>query len=213
MKYPHKFVLLALLVVNGARVINGEFEDILKLCDNGDCELDEEEFNNITESEQYNRRLYHLMTSGVPRILWDFVRENNKAEQLVLRLNISQVCANHLIVVNSGLDDAREWAYRCKHCAQLDSIRTSRPTQLIGFTVAVIDASAKTPPALFEATISSLGNYEECLAIQVPTGNDIAGKYCFPDLFPTRIARGRRLTPREREERANTGRVNLGDIR
>lgn len=66
---------------------------------------------------------------------------------------------------------------------------------------------------MFEATLSSLGNYAECLAITVPTDNELTGQYCLPDLFPTRMKRERRLTLEDRRDRAMSGRINLGDIR
>ena len=46
----------------------------------------------------------------------------------------------------------------------------------------MLDASAKLPASgLFEGTVTDLGQYDECLSIEIPahyTGRSHAGQYC-----------------------------------
>lgn len=60
----------------------------------------------------------------------------------------------------------------------------------------MIDSSGKTPAAFLEGTVTTLGDYDECLAIKGTTDEvgDIFGQYCMVDVFPMGYKNGRRRT-------------------
>ncbi|KAI1303711.1 Nose resistant to fluoxetine protein 6 [Halotydeus destructor] len=167
--------------------VNCEFSDILKLCDNESCEVSEAKLLQVNSTDEYRKRMFTLISAGVPQILWQQVRDMRTGKvDIGKNLSISNQCADSLVKVSEGLDEFYEWAYR------------------------MIDSSGKTPSALFESTISSFGDYNECLDISTP---DFDGQYCMPDLFPLKTQRQHTTWPGpSREERAASGRVNLGDI-
>lgn len=48
----------------------------------------------------------------------------------------------------------------------------------------MIDSSGKIPAGFTEGTVTSLGDYDECLEIASPKADDVQGKYCLVDIFP-----------------------------
>lgn len=48
----------------------------------------------------------------------------------------------------------------------------------------MIDSSGKIPPGFTDGTVTSLGDYDECIEIKSPTVDDVEGKYCLIDIFP-----------------------------
>ncbi|KAI1303712.1 hypothetical protein HDE_02212 [Halotydeus destructor] len=164
-----------------------EFSDILKLCDSEDCEVPEVKLLQVNTTDEHRKRMFTLITAGVPQILWQQVRDMRIGEvDIGKNLSISSQCADSLVKVSKGLDELYEWAFR------------------------MIDSSGKTPSAFFESTITSIGDYNECLDIRAPSFD---GQYCMPDLFPLKTKRQHTTWPGpSRQERAASGRVNLGDI-
>lgn len=68
---------------------------------------------------------------------------------------VSQQCVQGLARVAAALNDGQDWAYR------------------------FIDSSAKTPAGLLDGTVSSFGDYDECLDIRTPADEpDLQGKHC-----------------------------------
>jgi len=88
------------------------------------------------------------------------------------------------------------WTGLFEVCIQL--IRNHSSTSFI----IVIDSSGKTPTAFLEGTVTSLGDYDECLAISSP-GADIKGKYCLVDIFPMGY---------KNRERRKDGKVSLNSM-
>ena len=48
----------------------------------------------------------------------------------------------------------------------------------------VVDSSGKTPSGFIESTVTSLGDYDECIELKSPPKDDVQGKYCLIDIFP-----------------------------
>ena len=81
-------------------------------------------------------------------------QQHVRASDLVSN-NVSQRCVEGLARVATSLKDGHQWAYR------------------------FIDSSAKTPAGLLDGTVSSFGDYDECLDIRSPTDElDLWGKHC-----------------------------------
>jgi hypothetical protein len=71
--------------------------------------------------------------------------------------NVSHRCLQSLSQVAVALKNGENWAYR------------------------FLDASAKTPSGLLDGTVSSFGDYDECLDIKSPSDSpDLQGQYCLP---------------------------------
>ena len=49
---------------------------------------------------------------------------------------------------------------------------------------AVIESAGKLPPGFLESTVTSFGDYDECLAIESNDEENIVGQYCMTDIFP-----------------------------
>ncbi|KAI1303725.1 hypothetical protein HDE_02217 [Halotydeus destructor] len=167
--------------------VSCELSDILKLCENEACEISEQRLMSLNETADYRKRMYKLISAGIPQILWDEIADmRSKQLDIGQRFSISKTCADSVVKVSEGLEDLYEWAFR------------------------MMDASGKTPSAYLESTVTSFGDYDECLDIHTP-GFD--GQYCMPDLFPLKTKEQQTRWPRpSRSERAATGKVNLGDI-
>lgn len=74
------------------------------------------------------------------------------------------------------------------------------------FSHQVVDSSGKTPSGFMEATVTSLGDYDECLEIQSPKSiqDDIRGKYCLIDIFP--------MGYRNRQKGRKDGKITLNQM-
>lgn len=84
--------------------------DIVYHCRNNECGFTNEDIE-VFKSQQYKKKLYHLMSSGVPRVLWDTISDG----QLTMnRINVSDSCQRSLLDVSQGLQAGRTWSYRCK---------------------------------------------------------------------------------------------------
>ncbi|KAI1303721.1 hypothetical protein HDE_02213 [Halotydeus destructor] len=166
---------------------NCEFSDIVKLCEDETCEVSEAKLKQVNATEEYRKRMFTLISAGVPQILWQRVKDmRTERVDIGKTLSTTHQCTVSLVKVSEGLDELYEWAYR------------------------MIDSSGKTPSALFESTLASFGDYNECLDINTQS---FTGQYCMPDLFPLKTKRQHATWPGpSRKERAASGRVNLGDI-
>ncbi|KAI1303690.1 Nose resistant to fluoxetine protein 6 [Halotydeus destructor] len=163
------------------------FEDIFKLCEDEACEISEQSLVNLNSTAGYRKRMFKLISAGVPQILWEEVNAvRSKDGDMGQTFAISRACADSLVNVSLGLEEMNEWAYR------------------------FIDASGKTPSSFFGSATTSFGDYNECLDIHTP---DFDGQYCMPDLFALKTKQKHATWPGpSRPERAATGQVSLGDI-
>jgi hypothetical protein len=101
------FVLIATFTI--AVIIAGgdcEPSDILRTCyQDGDCGDDSPiKFN----SPQFRDNMFEYVSSGTPRIFWNFVAESLNT------INITQSCTKSLRTVSKGLDDGEDFAFESK---------------------------------------------------------------------------------------------------
>ncbi|KAI1303726.1 hypothetical protein HDE_02215 [Halotydeus destructor] len=141
----------------------------------------------LKSTADYRKHMFKLISGGVPQILWEQIADLRTGKSDIGETySISSACADSLVNVSIGLDGVYEWAYR------------------------MVDSSGKTPSGFFESTITAVGDYNECLDVHTP---DLDGQYCMADLFPLKTHAQHATWPGpSREERAATGKVNLGDI-
>lgn len=202
---PTVVLVIAVWVCSGSC----ELSDILKLCRDGSCDITQAQLNAINRTE-LNLKLYKFMSAGLPQIFWDTVRESrlqfsDSRTQSHLVANVSTKCRDSLYKVSTGLDQAEVWAYKSKCALNVSNFCTNNE-HLCG---KVLDASGKTPPSLFKASITSMGDYDQCLDVST---SDFTGMYCMPDLFPPRL----KVTVNEwrdaRVEHAKEPQVNLAHM-
>ncbi|KAI1298484.1 hypothetical protein HDE_04186 [Halotydeus destructor] len=145
--------------------VRGDVDIITRLCKFQDCfNLDENDARYTGLA--YNKKLIQLFSSGISQLLFEDV------DKLLISLGseITPSCVKQLKQVSNSMDLGDEWAFR------------------------FLDASGKTPAAFLEGTVSSFGDYDECLDISSHnTDGAISGKYCMVDIFPRRPKKD--LTP------------------
>lgn len=105
-------------------------------------------------------KTFHFLSTGVSHIFWSYVASSN----FTSHRDISISCKSALDAVSSGMSDG----------------------DILPFHF--VDASAKTPPGFIRASMSSFGDFDQCLAIDGTVKHlKMAGKYCAFDLFPVRV--------------------------
>ena len=108
-----KFLLLFVAFIFLVKKSSCELRDILKLCEDGTCEMSESEFSKINSTVEYKKRMFKLISAGVPQILWEDVSSLiAKNVSLKLHFKVSDECAKSLLNVSFGLDEMFEWAFR-----------------------------------------------------------------------------------------------------
>lgn len=109
-------------------------------------------------------KLFNFMSGGVPQIFWTFVN-SSQFNQINF---LGSPCKSSLLAVSSGFDDSLLTSYR------------------------FLDSSGKTPSGLIRATMSSFGDYDECLSIEGEIEDiNLKGQYCAFDIFPTHTMKGK----------------------
>ncbi|KAI1293856.1 hypothetical protein HDE_06429 [Halotydeus destructor] len=101
-------------------------------------------------------QLLDFMTKGITNQLWErlpSVLHGGHSSQ------VSAKCAKALLTIVQGTQNGQLWAYQ------------------------FMDASAKSSAALLEGTISSLGDYDQCLDINHNDDQDLSGQYCMLKLL------------------------------
>ncbi|PRD28098.1 UNVERIFIED_CONTAM: hypothetical protein NCL1_33462 [Trichonephila clavipes] len=73
-------------------------------------------------------------------------------------MNLSSSCSRSLLKFLSGVKQLKLWA------------------------ISMLDASGKIPNGMFKGSINSLGDYDECIEIDVP--GHFQGQYCLVDIAP-----------------------------
>jgi hypothetical protein len=94
-----------------------------------------------------------LLTGGIIQLLYE------NLEQVIKTSQVSAQCQTSLRQTGDGLLSGENLDFK------------------------ILDASAKIPSSFLESTVTSLGDYDECLSI---TNHDYIGKYCMVDVFPLR---------------------------
>ena len=96
-------------------------------------------------------RSFQWMAAGLPYIFWNAVRTGSLFNQTTL----SQECQRQLVSVSDGMQRDEEWAFH------------------------FVDAAGKTPAGLLKATVTAIGDYDQCLDIHY---DGIEGMYCMLDM-------------------------------
>lgn len=96
-------------------------------------------------------RLFQWMAAGLPMIFWQAVRSHSLFNQT----SLSTGCKSQLTRISNDLQQSKEWAYQ------------------------FVDSSGKTPSGLLRATITAIGDYDQCLEIN---NYGVQGKYCMIDM-------------------------------
>ena len=105
------------------------------------------------------KQMFQFISSGVPQIFWLFIDSDDFSKVNFLKTN----CKKSLLTLVDGLKNNDETAYK------------------------FIDSSGKTPTSFMRSTITSFGDYDECISIK-DTLNNLVGKYCAFDIFANHAA-------------------------
>lgn len=127
-------------------------------------------------SSQYYKSLVKLLSSGVNQFIWEYV--SNREKEYSGKISLS--CDKSLRHVWSSITKGQEWAFRSKTWFLLDHFLKCLEFSLF----AVIESAGKLPPGFLESTVTSFGDYDECLAIESNDEENIVGQYCMTDIFP-----------------------------
>lgn len=122
---PFKLLSLAILILslNNVRAKHN-LEKILSLCDDDSCDVPIQEEVSKYQGAKYNQKLYHLVTGGIPQIMWDFLRRDLMAEisKNGLKnqsgksgLKLSSECSSSLRSVLVAANQGKKWAFQCKY--------------------------------------------------------------------------------------------------
>lgn len=104
---------------------------------------------------------FRFISTGVPHLLWSHVA----SAHFTMQSNVSTPCRGALKAVADAMSDGHILPYH------------------------FVDASGKTPSGFIRSTISSFGDFDQCLAIDgTVRGVHVKGKYCACDLFPVRLS-------------------------
>ena len=148
-------ILLGGLVLRSP--VSAHLSDILKLCDYVGCDAASED-----PMHQLDRRPdadYRFLMGGLSQIFWDDVRSGDFMEQNSDLL--SQECKTQLNLIARGIQESRSLAY------------------------SFVDASGKAPPGILRATMTAVGDYDQCLGIE-DSSSGVSGRYCMIDVFALR---------------------------
>lgn len=102
---------------------------------------------------------FKWLTSGLVYLFWRDVRSGNL---FVNDSIISLACREQLMLISAAIGRNEQWAY------------------------AFPDASGKASPGLLLSTVTSYGDYDQCLGID-SSDHKITGKYCMLDMHHARV--------------------------
>lgn len=122
---PFKLLSLATLILSLNNIqAKHSLEKILSLCDDDSCDVPIQEEVSKYQGAEYNKKLYHLVTGGIPKIMWDFLRSDLMVESskngLKSRsgksgLKLSSECSSSLRSVLVAADQGKKWAFQCEY--------------------------------------------------------------------------------------------------
>ncbi|KAI1293664.1 hypothetical protein HDE_06431 [Halotydeus destructor] len=122
-----------------------------------DCQVHNVSDCSTKDGAEHNRnQLFNFMTKGITSQLWEKLPSALSGE---LSAQVSASCAQALLTIIRETQDGQLWAYQ------------------------FMDASAKSSSALLEGTISSLGDYDQCLDINHNGDQHLSGQYCMLKLL------------------------------
>ena len=106
------------------------------------------------------RNRFHFISTGMSHIFWSHVASTHFKQDCAP----SEQCKQALAAVSTGLSTG----------------------DILPFHF--VDASSKTPSGFIRSSLTSFGDYDQCLTIDgTIEGVAMKGKYCAVDLFPLRV--------------------------
>ena len=108
-------ILLLVLYIRSAQC--DTFSKIMRLCEDGSCDVSKEEYETLTANKtEANERMYKFVSAGLPQIFWDQVKAKRDSFRRTGKheFEVSTICSQSLYQVADGLDNADLWAYRSK---------------------------------------------------------------------------------------------------
>lgn len=109
--------------------------------------------NESYTGKEYYRKALKLISGGIFQLLIE------NLENVIKVSKVSSTCATGLQKTKDGIMSGKHKDFQ------------------------MLDASAKMPSSFLESTITSMGDYDECLAVD---NHGFTGKYCMVDVFPLR---------------------------
>jgi len=149
-----QLLLFSVILCHLVNLAYCDLNSILPICDDGSCLASDPKTDQ--EVKDYASNLYDYINGGIGKLVWDGLLEqfNQHDNQLVSQL--STKCSSTLKTAITGVKDGERQFLE------------------------MVSASASRPDKLFQATMTSLGDYNSCL--------DLNGRYCLVDVFPARFS-------------------------
>lgn len=115
-----------------------------------------------TENFLHVRQIYTNLEKKLKSIVSNTIKVSMPTiMRQVYSRNISSICLSSLLQLTGALRQTKLWAFQ------------------------MLDASGKVPTGFFAGTLTSLGNYEECLGIDVDQPKvKVKGQYCLIEITP-----------------------------
>lgn len=112
-----------------------------------DSASDSTHFPAISDLPLHHSRLFNFLTGGLADIVWN----NGSIADEFASKRVTESCGQDVVHIQSEISRGSEWGSR------------------------FADASSKAPSGLMHGTLSSFGDYDQCLAI---AHGSISGRYC-----------------------------------
>ena len=158
-------VLLLVLVLNVQSESSNTCSDVL-----GSCQRLSSSINELPETQ---KKLFYFFSGGLTQIVWDKINGGDSNFDLIL---LSNECRQSITQVYEHLEKGSEWAFRGKLMFTFPGANLPSTT--------VIDASSKSSSGLLDGTLSSYGDYDQCLELESQyVKPKFAGKYCMAELM------------------------------
>lgn len=143
--------------------VSADLSEVLKTCKDVSCEEDSNDDDDTVEmaNDASGKRLTWV-TGGLPHIFWQAVTTGSFFNQS----STLTECEQELVMISEGMQRNEEWAYHFP------------------------DSSGKASPGLLRSTITSMGDYDQCLDIH-HASKGITGMYCMIDLFHVKMRVGK----------------------
>lgn len=113
---------------------------------------------------------YQFFSSGLTQLVWHEIGVN------IENLNVTTSCKRSLELSLDAISAGETWAYRSE-LVNLDGLDAPF-VQTSHSLTAVLDASGKTAAGILDGTVSSFGDYDQCLNVGAVTTSAVHGKHC-----------------------------------
>lgn len=108
-------------------------------------------------NENYSHRLRQFLLTGPTQLFW---QEAPSRRDLLKKSGVSDSCLRDIKDTLAGVSSGDSSSF------------------------SLIDSSGKVPPGLLDGTVTSFGDFDQCLAVSARTPNSFSGKYCPVKFLP-----------------------------